>query len=140
MRSCTEPVKTRLISLEAALTILKLSIALYPPCAWLRKESASENEEATTVDNEAEESWTIRNGLSQWAWRAIAELREEGEETSKYLALSIQYELVLTLRRPSRVLYGCAALRGEMSASIHSPLRHRPLESLPGSRSPAHPG
>ena len=42
--SLIEPVKTRLVSLEAALTILKLSIALYPPGAWLRAKSIAVEE------------------------------------------------------------------------------------------------
>ncbi|GJE87202.1 hypothetical protein PsYK624_032850 [Phanerochaete sordida] len=77
-----EPVKTRLVSLEAALTILKLSIALYPPGAWLRAAPPA-NGESTTPDEVSEEEWTLRSGLSQWAWRAISELREEAGEDTK---------------------------------------------------------
>ncbi|EKM55405.1 uncharacterized protein PHACADRAFT_256013 [Phanerochaete carnosa HHB-10118-sp] len=83
-----EPVKTRLVSLEAALTVLKLSVALYPAGAWLRAKPTTD-EEGTEGEKVLEEAWSIRNGLSQWTWRAISELREEqGEETKDRLVFS----------------------------------------------------
>ena len=78
-----EPVKTRLVSLEAALTILKLSLVLHPAGAWVRTNPTTPDEEGSQTSEIIEESWNLRTGLSQWAWRAITELREEEEETSE---------------------------------------------------------
>ncbi|CAL1704860.1 unnamed protein product [Somion occarium] len=80
-----EPVQTRLISLEAALTILKLSIAIYPPGSWLHEthqpsEELNDPETALIL-----ESWSLRSGLASWALRAISELREDEEEQSRHL-------------------------------------------------------
>ncbi|KAG5646638.1 hypothetical protein DXG03_002628 [Asterophora parasitica] len=66
-----EPVKMRLISLEAPLTILKLSTAIYPTGYWT---NASPDE--TNLDAPSEGSWGLRFGLSDWAWRAISELKD----------------------------------------------------------------
>ncbi|THG97815.1 hypothetical protein EW026_g4259 [Hermanssonia centrifuga] len=80
-----EPVKTRLISLEAAFTILKLSIAIYPPGCWLRPQKPvinGEPVEATGVDAEV---WSLRTGLSQWAWRTISEFGEDEDGNSRCL-------------------------------------------------------
>lgn len=67
-----------MVSLEAAITILKLSISIYPPGSWLRPQKSFEG----TAEPLTEESWTLRTGLSDWAWRAIADLRDEDEESS----------------------------------------------------------
>ncbi|KAF9264723.1 hypothetical protein L218DRAFT_972334 [Marasmius fiardii PR-910] len=72
-----EPVKYRLISLEAATTILKLSTAIYPTASWL---------DFPTLDNitdcdELEEAWNLRISLSNWAWRVIIELKDVKDET-----------------------------------------------------------
>ena len=72
------PVKRRLVSLEAAMTILKLSISIYPPGSWLRTHKQTES----VSDQQTEESWSLRTGLLDWAWRAIAQLRDEDEESS----------------------------------------------------------
>ncbi|KAI0695924.1 hypothetical protein BC835DRAFT_1533592 [Cytidiella melzeri] len=76
------PVKTRLVSLEAAMTILKLSISIYPPGSWLRPQKQSISGNESVLQSDDEESWTLRTGLSAWAWRAISELRSDDEETS----------------------------------------------------------
>ncbi|KIP09107.1 hypothetical protein PHLGIDRAFT_103348 [Phlebiopsis gigantea 11061_1 CR5-6] len=78
-----EPVKTRLVSLEAALTILKLSLALYPPGSWVRFTPSSPDEPDAQTAAVVEESWTLRHGLSQWAWRVITELREDDDEHNR---------------------------------------------------------
>ncbi|KAI0341721.1 hypothetical protein BDW22DRAFT_1358564 [Trametopsis cervina] len=78
-----EPVRTRLVSLEAAGTILKLSISIYPPGAWLRPQKPVSNGTAeSTSEPTKEEVWNLRVGLLSWGWRAISELRSEEEETS----------------------------------------------------------
>jgi hypothetical protein len=80
----TEPVRFRLTSLEASVTILNLSAAIYPPGSWaVQKAPLSPNDPAT--DEALIESWTLRSGLSNWAWRTISELKadegpEEGEQ------------------------------------------------------------
>ena len=79
----SEPVKTRLVSLEAAFTILKLSIVLYPAGAWVHTNPTTSDGEGSQTSEVIEESWNLRSGLSQWAWRAITELREDDEETSE---------------------------------------------------------
>ncbi|KAF7322937.1 GTP binding [Mycena chlorophos] len=68
-----DPVKSRLRSLDAALTIMKLSTAIYPTAAWL---SATE---ATGED--LEEEWTIRSGVASWAWKTVVDLKEVKDET-----------------------------------------------------------
>ncbi|EIW85225.1 hypothetical protein CONPUDRAFT_48689 [Coniophora puteana RWD-64-598 SS2] len=64
-----EPVKSRLTSLEAAMTLVRLSFALYPPGSWMTSTSS--------LNEITEDSWTLRSGLSNWAWRLISELRDE---------------------------------------------------------------
>ena len=80
--------KVRLVSLEAAFTILKLAVAIYPPGAWLRYPPTMSNGH-TSTGTEFRESWDIRSGLSQWAWRTISELGEEadGKGTFKTILL-----------------------------------------------------
>ncbi|KAI5900352.1 uncharacterized protein SCHCODRAFT_02607671 [Schizophyllum commune H4-8] len=68
-----EPVQTRLRSLQAHMTLVKLAIAIYPPGSWL--DDASESGKAL------EESWELRSSLSNWAWRTVSELKEQGEDT-----------------------------------------------------------
>ncbi|KAH9951320.1 hypothetical protein B0H21DRAFT_718473 [Amylocystis lapponica] len=75
-----EPVKSRLISLEAAMTILKLAMSVYPPGSWLRSQQSSINGTSSGSDEVILETWNLRSGLSSWAWRAITELRgDEGD-------------------------------------------------------------
>ncbi|EJD06025.1 uncharacterized protein FOMMEDRAFT_104451 [Fomitiporia mediterranea MF3/22] len=64
-----EPIQTRLISLETPVTLLRLSIALYPPGTWLSvKETGPGSIDA--------ESWTLRKGITEWSWRAISGLKD----------------------------------------------------------------
>ncbi|KAG7092418.1 hypothetical protein E1B28_008774 [Marasmius oreades] len=69
-----EPVKYRLISLEAAVTVLKLSTAIYPTACWL---------DFPALDNieDLEEAWNLRISLSSWAWRIVLELKDVKDET-----------------------------------------------------------
>jgi hypothetical protein len=69
-----EPVRSRLTSLEAALTLLRLSGAIYPPGLWLTVSKLPE-----TLDEDIMESWILRSGLSNWAWRTIEELKDDCE-------------------------------------------------------------
>jgi hypothetical protein len=66
-------VKFRLISLEAALTIIKLSSTIYPPTSW-----NSYNDKIPE-----EEEWGLRCAISNWGWRTVSALKDVQDE-SKY--------------------------------------------------------
>jgi len=66
-----EPVKTRLNSLETALTLIKLSASIYPSNAWAK---------VTTLTDDTSQEWQVRIGISNWAWRTISALRESPDE------------------------------------------------------------
>lgn len=72
-----EPTRSRLISLEAAVTILKLSMAIYPPGSWLTTQLVFE--ESSDSDEKFLQQWILRSGLASWAWRAISELRDDDD-------------------------------------------------------------
>ncbi|KAG2368500.1 hypothetical protein BDR07DRAFT_1477985 [Suillus spraguei] len=75
-----EPVRNRLISLEVAKTIFRLSTALYPPAAWMRTTSSFHLPDISPSDitfDRIAESWSIRAGLSSWAGRLISELQDD---------------------------------------------------------------
>lgn len=80
-----DAVKFRLLSVEAVLTILKLSTSIYPPGSWqyytLKDEESPES---------IHESWTLRSGLSNWAWRTTTELRDVSDECT-YVSTSCFY-------------------------------------------------
>lgn len=92
-----EPVRNRLISLEVAKTIFRLSTALYPPAAWMRATSNLHLLDTTSTDitfDRIAESWTIRAGLSSWAGRLISELQDDvhplfSQEVLPYLVQSL---------------------------------------------------
>ncbi|KAG5654519.1 hypothetical protein H0H81_001160 [Sphagnurus paluster] len=71
-----DPIKFRLISLEAPLTILKLSTAIYPTGIWYHLPTNTED-----LDAVSENVWNMRCGLSSWAWRVISELKDIKDET-----------------------------------------------------------
>lgn len=73
----TDTLKSRLIELEAGMSILKLSSAIYPPGAWLVPNETPLEATPALV----EESWILRSGLSNWAWRAISELNDIKDES-----------------------------------------------------------
>lgn len=70
-----DPVKSRLRSLEAGITIMKLSTSIYPPGSWLTLTNVA------GITETVEESWNLRSGISSWSWRAIVELKE-GDESA----------------------------------------------------------
>ncbi|KAF5391423.1 hypothetical protein D9757_001930 [Collybiopsis confluens] len=67
-----DPVKTHLLSLEAGSVLLKLSVAVYPPGAWLSFSSE--------LTEEVKDEWQIRSIISGWVWRALVELKESKDE------------------------------------------------------------
>ncbi|KAH7916041.1 hypothetical protein BJ138DRAFT_1229379, partial [Hygrophoropsis aurantiaca] len=69
-----EPVKFRLTSLEVAMTLVRLSSAIYPTASWMRDSILTSGE---GVAQEITESWNLRSGLTNWAWRLIAELKDD---------------------------------------------------------------
>ncbi|KAI0316683.1 hypothetical protein OF83DRAFT_1193499 [Amylostereum chailletii] len=73
-----DAVKSRLTSLETAMTILRLSFAIYPPGAWMTETPESIFPQTVPhSDQDAQESWTLRSVLSSWAWRTLDELKDE---------------------------------------------------------------
>lgn len=54
------------------MTLLRLSVAIYPPGSWVKA--------AKSTGEDAAESWILRSGISNWAWRAIEELKDDCEE------------------------------------------------------------
>lgn len=77
-QTLTDPVKSRLRSLDSGLTIMKLSTAIYPPAAWLTATPSSPDEDSSEAQ---EESWTLRSGVSAWAWKTIVDLKEVKDES-----------------------------------------------------------
>lgn len=74
--SSIDPVKTRLLSLEVAITILRISTAIYPTGSWLHfRSSPSDAERGFEV-----EDWELRAGLSSWAWRALNGLKIDAND------------------------------------------------------------
>ncbi|KAG2150630.1 uncharacterized protein EDB93DRAFT_1240183 [Suillus bovinus] len=92
-----EPVRNRLISLEVAKTIFRLSTAIYPPAAWMRTTSNLHLPDTSPTDITFDciaESWSIRAGLSSWAGRLISELQDDvhplfSQEVLPYLVQSL---------------------------------------------------
>ncbi|KAH9484292.1 hypothetical protein JR316_0003773 [Psilocybe cubensis] len=73
-----DAVKFRLISLEAAMTIIKLSSTIYPPTSWTLPHKDPINEEYL-------EEWTLRSGISNWAWRTVSALKDVQDEKPSLL-------------------------------------------------------
>ncbi|TFK29897.1 hypothetical protein FA15DRAFT_663190 [Coprinopsis marcescibilis] len=70
-----DAVKFRLISLESALTILKLSSSIYPPMSWHDLGTPS-----NPLTEASEEEWSLRSGVANWAWRTISELKDAKDD------------------------------------------------------------
>ncbi|KAI5122938.1 hypothetical protein M0805_006820 [Coniferiporia weirii] len=82
-----EPVQTRLISLEVPVTLLRLSISIYPPGAWLLADEAS----LAPIDADC---WLVRKGISDWSWRAISSLKDNQTQQSLFGPESLPYLVV----------------------------------------------
>lgn len=85
--SSIEPVKFRLISLEVAMTLVRLLSAIYPAGAWMRSPTSLFPAESSRLDriSDVAESWTLRVMLSNWTWRLITELRDDGQSVQQIL-------------------------------------------------------
>ncbi|KAI0646953.1 hypothetical protein C8Q79DRAFT_957140 [Trametes meyenii] len=70
-----DAVKDRLVALEAAMTILKLSTAIYPLGSWQLYQLPSDG----SSSEDPTEAWTLRSTLASWSWRAIEEIRGDEE-------------------------------------------------------------
>ncbi|KAF8902129.1 hypothetical protein CPB84DRAFT_1729336 [Gymnopilus junonius] len=68
-----DPVKFRLISLEAALTIIKLSSTIYPPTMWTVHQT-------NPLKAGFIEEWGLRSGISNWSWRTVSALKDVQDE------------------------------------------------------------
>jgi hypothetical protein len=67
-------VKFRLISLEAAFTIIKLSSTIYPPTSWNSYSDKIPKEEFC-------EEWGLRCAISNWGWRTVSALKDVQDES-----------------------------------------------------------
>ncbi|KAF8628482.1 hypothetical protein AX15_003992 [Amanita polypyramis BW_CC] len=85
----TDPVKDRLNSLEASLTILKLLNAVYPPASWIQ---------APSDDDETCNIWTLRMMISNWGWRTITELKNVKDESLQIFGQDILPSLAPALQ------------------------------------------
>ncbi|KAF9053624.1 hypothetical protein BDZ89DRAFT_976173 [Hymenopellis radicata] len=83
-----DPIKDRLLSLEAVSTILKLSTSIYPPGSW---------QFYSSQEGDLNEAWTLRSGLSNWAWRTITELRDVKDESLLKISPAVLSVLTPTL-------------------------------------------
>ena len=66
--------KFRLISLEAALTIIKLSSTIYPPTSWNAYSDKFSEEDFC-------EEWGLRYAISNWGWRMVSALKDMRDES-----------------------------------------------------------
>lgn len=90
-----EPVRTRLLSLEVAITILRISTAIYPTGSWLHFRSSPSDAEQGFEP----EDWELRAGLSSWAWRALNGLKVEANEGALFDRL-LRWPAKFPLQRP----------------------------------------
>jgi len=59
------------------MTMVKLSTTIYPPGGWTNPSVYGD-----TLDVDAsEEAWNMRSSLSNWAWRAISELKDVKDDS-----------------------------------------------------------
>ncbi|KAL5511837.1 hypothetical protein ACEPAH_5055 [Sanghuangporus vaninii] len=70
-----EPIQKRLISLEVPETLLRLSIAVYPPGSWLSVKGTESSPIST-------ENWMIRKVITDWTWRTISGLKDNQAQPS----------------------------------------------------------
>ncbi|KAJ3573972.1 hypothetical protein NP233_g2090 [Leucocoprinus birnbaumii] len=67
-----DEVKTRLNSLEAGQTTLRLVAQIYTPGSWISIPKGAPQ----AIDEE----WSLRSTISSWGWRLVSELRSVGNE------------------------------------------------------------
>jgi hypothetical protein len=124
------------------MTMLKLSTEIYPPGAWT---NPSIYRASLNLDN-SEEAWEMRSGISNWAWRAISELKDVKDESeflslapfrrSKfYIALQIFTPDVLPLLTPPLLAFSppypsTSDALFEMESNFATGLLHAELEIL----------
>lgn len=70
------------------MTILKLSMSVYPPGSWLTQSELPVDQGSSDPKTTRLESWNLRSGLSSWTWRVISELRDADEEAGTSPLLS----------------------------------------------------
>jgi len=65
--------------LEAALTIMRLTTALYPPGAWIRGtiDGLFSKQDGVHSEEDIKESWKLRSDLLNWGLRTITELKDD---------------------------------------------------------------
>lgn len=83
-----EPVRERLIALHGPLTLLRVALATYPPGAWLKVTT-------DTLSDADEEEWSLRSTILEWAWRALAGLKDNGVYMPSRFGLSEREDLNL---------------------------------------------
>ncbi|KAK7467122.1 hypothetical protein VKT23_004181 [Stygiomarasmius scandens] len=101
-----EPVKLRLISLNAGMTLIRLSTAVYPPGAWLKLSTEDK------TDEDLEEAWTLRCTISSWVWRTLLDLKDIKDEALQIYTPIID---VLPLLTPSLVPFTTPVANTETS-------------------------
>jgi len=72
MLMIVDEIKSRLNSLEAAQTTLRLVAQIYKPGSWI---GISEDSQKAV-----EEEWSLRSIVSSWGWRLVSELRNVNDE------------------------------------------------------------
>lgn len=69
------------------MTLVRLLSAIYPAGAWMRSPTSLFPAESSRLDriSDVAESWTLRVMLSNWTWRLITELRDDGQSVQQIL-------------------------------------------------------
>ncbi|KAG6911492.1 hypothetical protein DXG01_014566 [Tephrocybe rancida] len=135
-----DAVQFRLISLEAPLTILKLSTAIYPTGYWADISAGA----ADSVVGD-EDEWALRSGLSQWAWLAISELKDVKDDcdpspTRSLFDLGSQIAKELTNADLGDLQESCTLIetsaldvdnvRSSLARGLRSPAEHNSIPCL----------
>ncbi|KAF9653096.1 hypothetical protein BDM02DRAFT_3153321 [Thelephora ganbajun] len=114
-----EPVRTRLLSLEVAITILRISTAIYPTGSWLHFQSSPlDAEQGFEL-----EDWELRAGLSSWTWRALNGLKIDTNDAPPLFGQEALPLLVTSLnafRKPHPTPQGMFAEPSEIRETLIS--------------------
>ena len=65
-----------MIELKAPFTLIRVTLSVYPPGAWLKATTDSD-----TLSDTEEEEWTLQSTISEWSWRALSALKDNGEHS-----------------------------------------------------------